>query len=81
MGFSKRLAYNLYMAEAEGYLDTHESKMQRLLREIKNMYDDIDGRGQILMTEDYLEQFGLSWKTLNENDLSRIQYTATTGRL
>ncbi len=28
--------YYLYMAEAEGYLDTRESKIQRVIKEVKN---------------------------------------------
>lgn len=73
------LSYGLFMAEAEGYLDTHESKVQRVLKDIQRLYNE--GCGQLTIGDNYLDQFGLRFEELNEYDLRRIVSMAKNGRL
>lgn len=72
-------AYWLYMAETEGLLDTHESKVQRILK-------DLQARRKIqgwpFRVEDgYIEKFGLTFEELSGHDLSRIAKMAEYGHL
>lgn len=73
------LAYGLYMAEAEGHLDTHESKVQRMLKDIQRLYNE--GCGQLTVGDNYLEQFGLKFEELNGHDLRRMALMAENGHL
>lgn len=73
------LAQGLFMAEAEGYLDTHESKVQKMLRDIKNRYDV--GQGELTVHDGYLGDFGLTFESLSSYDLQRMAKVAETGRL
>lgn len=73
------LGYYLYMAEAEGYLDTHESKVQRLLRDVQRLYNE--GCEKLTLDDEYLSQFGLKLEELTNRDLRRVARTAENGRL
>jgi hypothetical protein len=73
------LAQGLFMAEAEGHLDTHESKVQKMLRDIKNRYDA--GQGELTVHDGYLGDFGLTFESLSGYDLQRMARVAETGRL
>lgn len=73
------LGYGLYMAEAEGYLDTHESKVQKVLRDVRYRYNM--GQEELTIDSDYLEPFGLVLGDLTGYDFERIQRVAETGRL
>ena len=73
------LAQGLFMAEAEGYLDTHESKVQRMLKDIQRLYNE--GCEKLTVGDNYLEQFGLRFEELNGHDLRRIALMTENGRL
>lgn len=73
------LAYGLYMAEAEGYLDTHESKVQRVLKDIQHYYNE--GYEKLTIGDEYLSQFGLTFRELTNNDIRRMALMAENGRL
>ena len=73
------LAYGLFMAEAEGYLDTHESKVQRVLKDIQRLYRE--GCGEFIVESGYLENFGLTFEELTGHDLRRMALMAESGRL
>ena len=76
---AEKLSYGLYMAEAEGYLDTHESKVQKVLRDVRYRYNM--GQEELTIDSDYLEPFGLALGDLTGYDFERIQHVAETGRL
>ena len=73
------LAYGLYMAENEGLLDTHESKVQRMLKDIQRLYEE--GCGHLTVGDDYLSKFGLKFDELTGHDLRRMAIMAEKGRL
>ena len=73
------LGYGLYMAEAEGYLNTHESKVQKVLRDIRYRYNM--GQEELTIDSDYLEPFGLTLSDLTSWDFQRIKEVASTGRI
>lgn len=73
------LGYGLYMAEAEGHLDTHESKVQKVLRDIRYKYNM--GWEKLIINTEYLKPFGLNVSELNSFDLERIEKVAHIGRI
>lgn len=73
------LKYGLYMAEAEGHLDTTESRKQRMLRDIRYKYNM--GHDKLTINESYLAEFGLTFDDLTKSDYARIDKVARTGRL
>ena len=73
------LNYGLYMAEAEGYLNTKESCKQRMLRDIRYKYNM--GHDKLTIDESYLADFGLTFDDLTKSDYTRIDKVARTGRL
>ena len=73
------LKYGLYMAEAEGHLDTTESRKQRMLRDIRYKYNM--GHDKLTINESYLVEFGLTFDDLTDSDYIRIDKVARTGRL
>lgn len=73
------LGYGLFMAEAEGYLNTTESKIQKMLRDIRYKYNM--GHSELTINESYLAEFGLTFDDLTDNDYARINKVAHTGRL
>lgn len=73
------LGYGLFMAEAEGYLNTTESKIQKMLRDIRYKYNM--GHNELTIDESYLAEFGLTFDDLTDNDYIRINKVAHTGRL
>ena len=75
----KPLSYWLYMAESEGLLDTHESKMQNLLRDIKRK--SLAGIYKFTITEDYLAEFDLKFEDLTARDYRRMEEVARTVRI
>lgn len=74
-----RLDYGLFMAEAEGLLDTHESKVQRVLRDLRDRYND--NCGDVYVEPNYLDSFDLEHEDLSEYDLQRIAKVVETGRI
>lgn len=73
------LSYGLFMAEAEGYLDTHESKVQKMLRDIQRLHNQ--GLEKLTINDEYLQRFGLKFEELTNHDMRRMALTAETGRL
>lgn len=73
------LAYGLFMAEAEGHLNTHEAKVQKMLRDIQMRCRR--GDGKLKVHDEYLEDFGLTFESLSNHDLRRMAKVAETGRL
>lgn len=73
------LGYGLFMAEAEGYLNTTESKIQKMLRDIRYKYNM--GHDKLTINELYLAEFGLTFDDLTDSDYTRIDKVARTGRL
>lgn len=73
------LGYGLFMAEAEGYLNTTESKIQKMLRDIRYKYNM--GHDKLTINESYLAEFGLTFDDLTDSDYTRIDKVARTGRL
>ena len=73
------LKYDLYMAEAEGHLDTTESRKQRMLRDVRYKYNM--GHDKLTINESYLAKFGLTFDDLTKSDYTRIGKVARTGRL
>lgn len=78
--FNIPLDYALFMAETEGYLDTHTSKINRLYKDIKRLKDT----GEISYLEldnNYLAQFGLTEADLTPDIVAKCQRIADVGRL
>lgn len=63
-------AYWLFMAEEEGYLDTHYSKVSALIKDIEKR--GMRGETELTLNDIYLCQFGLSLDELTEKDYQRI---------
>ena len=63
-------AYWLYMAEEEGYLDTHYSKVSALIKDIEKRATR--GETELTLNNTYLCQFGLSLDELTDKDYRRI---------
>ena len=66
----ENLAYGLFMAEEEGYLDTHYSKISALIKDITKR--GMQGETELTLNNTYLCQFGLSFDELTEKDYQRI---------
>ena len=73
------LGYGLFMAEAEGYLDTTESKIQKMLRDIRYKYNM--GWDKLTIDAEYLAEFNLTFDDLKQSDYTRIDKVARTWRL
>ena len=77
--FSIPLDYGLYMAEKEGYLNTLESKKNRLFKEIQRLA--IEGRiDKLTINDKYLKKFGLTLDDLHERDVQKCKSIALTKR-
>ena len=68
---SINLEYGLFMAEAEGYLDTHEGKVNRMLRDIRNQRRQ--GVTHMNLNQEYVSQFGLEIEDLTSRDVRRCE--------
>ena len=68
---SINLEYGLFMAEAEGYLDTHEGKVNRMLRDIRNQRRQ--GVTHMNLNQEYVSQFGLEIEDLTIYDVQRCE--------
>lgn len=68
------LAYGLFMAETNGLLDTHESKVQKLLKDLKAKAEY--GLDSWVIDDLYLSNFGLKIEDLTAKDLRRIESAA-----
>lgn len=66
----ENLDYYLYMAEEEGYLNTHYSKISALIKDIAKR--DMREETELTLNDIYLCQFGLSLDELTEKDYQRI---------
>lgn len=75
---SINLEYGLFMAESEGYLDTHESKVQNMLKDLCGKHDQ--GITYMNLNQDYVEQFGLDIEDLTQSDVRRGQRALLYGR-
>ena len=75
---ANRLAYGLFMAEAEGYLDTRESKMVRLLKDLKDKHNC--GITYVELDQDYVSQFGLDIESFTQKDVNRCERALLSGR-
>ena len=67
------LAYGLFMAEAEGYLDTHYSKVQALIKDLKKKQRS--GYDSYVITSSYLKKFDLTFEDLTSEDWKQIDYS------
>ena len=67
------LAYGLFMAEAEGYLDTHSSKVQALIKDLKKKQRA--GYDSYSITASYLKKFDLTFEDLTSEDWEQIDYS------
>ena len=70
-----RLDFGLYMAEKNGYLNTHESKMNNVLREISRLarsktVEHLD------ITDEWLKQFDLTIDDLTDADYKKMAMAA-----
>lgn len=66
----ENLDYYLYMAEEEGYLNTHYSKISALIKDIEKRA--MRGETELTLNNTYLCQFGLFLDELTEKDYQRI---------
>lgn len=64
------LAYCLYMGEKEGYLSTRESKIQKVIKNIKNY--DAAAMPESVFKRVLIEN-GIEPSSLTERELNRIQ--------
>ena len=67
------LAYGLYMAEAEGYLDTHDGKVNRMVKDIE---DSLRSGNGVSIDNDFCNQYNLEFDDLTSYDLSKIENVA-----
>ena len=67
------LAYGLFIAEAEGYLDTHYSKVQALIKDLKKKQRS--GYDSYPITSSYLKKFDLTFEDLTSEDWEQIDYS------
>lgn len=65
-----KLSQGLYMAETDGYLDTRESKLQKIIKKIK-MYPD--GVMPNLVFYAICEECGIMPDSLTNAEMTRIQ--------
>lgn len=72
------LEYGLFMAESEGYLDTHESKVQNMLKDLCGKHDR--GITYMNLNQGYVEQFGLDIEDLTQSDVNRCERALLSGR-
>lgn len=75
---AQNLAYGLYMAECEGYLNTKESKVNAMLKDIVNKHNR--GITYMELDQDYVSQFGLDIEDLTQNDINRCERALLSGR-
>ena len=73
------LGYGLFMAEAEGHLNTTEGRKQRMLRDSR--YKQNMGHTKLTINAEYLSDFDLTFDDLTDADYRRIDKVARTGRL
>lgn len=55
------LEYGLFMAEAEGYLDTRDSKINRLLKDIEIQFQNHE---PIAIDEEFCQEYGLTFSDI-----------------
>ena len=70
-----RLDFGLYMAEKYGYLNTHESKMNNLLREINRLAKSKTVE-HLDITDEWLKQFDLTMDDLTTADYKKMAMAA-----
>lgn len=64
------LPYGLYMAESDGLLDTRESKIQNIIKEVKNYpYDTISDTTFYIICENC----GIKAVSLTNSEIARIE--------
>lgn len=64
------LPYNLYMAEANGYLNTRESKLQKIIKMIKN-YPENTMPNLVFYT--ICNECGITPDSITKEEMTRIQ--------
>lgn len=64
------LPYGLYMAEANGYLNTRESKLQKIIKTVQAYPDGIMPN---LVFYAICEECGIAPDSLTEAEMTRIQ--------
>ena len=72
------LDYGLYMAEYEGYLDTKESKVNAMLKDIVDRHNR--GITYMELDQNYVSQFGLDIEDLTQSDVNRCEKALLSGR-
>ena len=71
--FDIPLEYGLFMAEAEGYLDTHDSKINRLLKDIEKKFKRHE---PIAIDEEICQEYGLTFADITIGVLKDIDKLA-----
>ena len=67
------LKYGLFMAEAEGYLDTRDSKINRLLNDIEIKFQNYE---PIAIDEEFCQEYGLTFSDIPTSVLQDIDKLA-----
>ena len=67
------LEYGLFMAEAEGYLDTRDSKINRLLKDIEGNFQRHE---PVVIDEETCQEYGLTFNEIPNNVLQDIDRLA-----
>lgn len=65
-----KLPYNLYMAEANGYLNTRESKIQKVIKQVKAYPDKVMPN---LVFYAICEECGIAPDSITKAEMTRIQ--------
>jgi hypothetical protein len=67
------LEYGLFMAEAEGYLNTHDDKINRLLNDVE---DKFQRQEPIAIDEEFCQEYGLTFSDITISVLQDIDKLA-----
>ena len=68
------LDYGLFMAEAEGYLDTPDGKINRMLKDVEMKFRNYE---PIAITEEFCQEYGLTFADITMavlHDIDKLAY-------
>lgn len=71
--FDIPLDYGLFMAETEGYLDTRDSKINRMLKDIETKFQNHE---PIAIDEEICQEYGLTFSDITISVLQDIDKLA-----
>ena len=72
--FDIPLDYGLFMAEAEGYLDTRDSKINRMLKDIEMKFQNHEP--VVILDEEICQEYGLTYNDITIGVLQEIDKLA-----